>query len=599
MKCQLFVAALLLFTASLGIAQPYHRYRYIGQAGDDQIFDFTNASGSDFIAVGSIKGANGTIVHGTTNAKDGLVAKVSPNGGIVWAYSYGGDLDDEFYRVVRHQGFYYCFGYTKSYRISGDATKADMFLVKIDENGVVQWARNIGNPTTVNGVRQNDVGFLVTETSGQDIIVIGTTGSGSTSDSDIIIFRVTPNGTLVFGKNYNDNSLGYQQAEFAREVLRYGNEYVMACQRYASYNSIGSREAMLIKMNENGGKIWARKLDFPGTDAGSTGIYSLHLDIAKNKIATGGFYYDNTSNPEPVIFNDIRWTTGAQTLAAAPRATVYSVNTKAYVQAQVFSKGNNLPGAYINFIGSLGSGTAEDVIMANVDSLYTPIQQQRLFGGGGYEQIRRPVSVASGNDVINMGFTNSAPSCSYDILFNRLQSNLNFDSTSVAHCNRTTNIQITNMTYANTDMLNDVVVSDLDASWFATINSFPARIDVTNALSLRYDRCGCSVGAITSNCNTSGGPAAITVVQNGLTGETEVKGELDPTKKQNISYFYFKIYDVSDIIYYETDKEVNLQNGVKLKKGQKDLSAGLYFWQYEATLKDGTTHRQAGSFTIK
>jgi hypothetical protein len=591
-----YILAALLLCSVQAMAQPYHRYRYIGQANDDQIYDFVASSDGNFIAVGGIKSNNSTIVHGTLVAKDALITKISPNGSIIWAYSYGGNYDEELYRIIRHQGFYYCIGYTKSYVISGGNTTTDIFLVKINEAGVVQWAKNFGDPVS-SSTRVNDQGFLVIETSGPDILIVGTNGHGNNSDSNILIFRVQPNGNVTFAKSYSDGSTN-NGSDFAREIIRYGNEYVLACQRLNSSNSNGSRESVLMKIREDNGNIdWARSLN--GSPSNSNGIYSLYFDTQREKIVAGGFYAVSGSDIEPIIFNDIRWSNGTSFLAT-PRARLYSVNTNAYTQAQVFAKSPASSGIFVNFIGAINT-TGNDVVMGNIDSTFTAISEQRRFGGGGYEQIRRPVSLPVGNDVVAMGFTNSAPSCGYDILFSRMKSNLDFDSTTSAACIKTAAIQVTNMNYTNT-ALSTFTATDLTvSSWHATIAvGGLSPFDVSAHLSLRYDRCGCSTGSVNPNCTTSSGAALrISMSQPASGDEATFTGDLDPIKKQDILYFYFRIFDPSDLTYYETDKEQNLKNGVNLKKGQKGLTTGLYYWQYEATMKDGSTIQDGGTFTIK
>jgi hypothetical protein len=604
----IYTGLTLLFMVSWGYAQPYHRLRTLGHTGDDYFYDFVSSTDGNYVAVGSIKGDN-SVVQGPNLARDGLVAKVSPDGNIIWAFSFGGDLDEEFYRVIRHHGFYYCLGYTKSYIISGNNTKADMFLVKLNENGAVQWAKNFGNPTT-NTNLQNDVGFLLSETSGPDIMVVGTTGHSNSDQSDIILFKVKPDGTVIFSKSYNDNNIG-SSSDFARDILRVGNEYAIACNTHNS-NYYVTREAVLLKINENGGLIWARAFNTPPL-TGSTGIYSLLFDAQRNTLAAGGFWFEGSSgtyNQEPIVFNDIRWSDGAPVTGAGPRARVYSVNSKVYNVGYIYPKGNNQQEVLINLIAGAGVLNGDDVVLASLDPTFSvvtssgTILNQRRFGGSGYEQVGRIRSIMGSNDLITMGFTNSLSSCGYDLYFNRLKANFQFDSTNSIFCTKNPNpinIGITAMNYTNVNFLNSILVEDLpSANWHANITSLPFK-NVTSFLLLRYDRCGCSTGSVTTCSGSSGGSrtANFSLTQNETSGETDIKGDIDQIKKKDIAYFNFKIYDFNDFVYYETDDEGILKNGVKVKKGEKGLIAGFYFWKYEATLKDGTTDIQHGSFTVK
>jgi hypothetical protein len=592
----IFTTAFLLFTVYWGWAQPYHRLRLIGSHGDEKINDFVSSTDGNFIAVGEIVGdetvADGDFGH------DALVAKVSPDGEIIWAYTCGNLSVDQFVKVVRHKGFYYCLGtnYPNSSRFN------DMFLIKIDENGTLQWAKGFGS--TDPNIR--DIGFVISETSDEDIIIAGTT-----NNDDIIIFRVRPNGTVVFEKRYGSDNATEGFRPLA--MIRSGKEYVLAGMKS------NPNTAMLLKIDENGNLLWARKFGLPDASQ-TTSISSLFLDPERNKLVTAG-YYSGISGSDPILFNDIRWSDGAPVAGSGPRAKIFSVNSMANSKGEISPKGNNQKGVFINFFDGVTSITevlpggvvnnlviTTGVVLASLDTSFSIVENQCHFRNFTNRNVYRSISpagrlhsIAGTNDIVSIGRMGAGGnSCGGDIYFARFKSDFKFDSTTTdtsQYCSRFAPIEISSTNYTNTDMFSNVIVSGTGLTHY-DITSLPYR-NITDKFLLRYDRCGCATGITTSCDPPLPATASFVLKQNETKGDVEIKGSIDPAKKKDIVAFSFIVHDLDDLVYYETDKEENLKNGVNLKKSQKDLPSGLYFWKYKAVLTDGRIDIQEGAFTIK
>jgi uncharacterized delta-60 repeat protein len=132
----------------------------------------------------------GYIVAGYTNSfgvgGDILLIKTDANGNIIWAKTYGGTSWDEAFTVQQtSDGGYIVAGYTSSF----GAGSWDIFLVKTDANGNVQWAKTYGG---TNEERARSV----QQTSDGGYIVGGWTRSFGAGSWDIFLVKTDANGNI-------------------------------------------------------------------------------------------------------------------------------------------------------------------------------------------------------------------------------------------------------------------------------------------------------------------------------------------------------------------------------------------------------------------
>ena len=148
-------------------------------------------SGND-VALSIIASAGGFVITGYTNSNDGdvtglhgttaffsdmWVIKLDDNGAIVWAKTYGGHFDDEGLSIIATpDGGYAIVGATASN--DGDVSgyhdgqgTDDIWVVKLNADGVRQWTKTIGG-------MNDDVGCSIIPVSGGYII------SGFTNSND-------------------------------------------------------------------------------------------------------------------------------------------------------------------------------------------------------------------------------------------------------------------------------------------------------------------------------------------------------------------------------------------------------------------------------
>jgi len=151
----------------------------------------------------------GYIVAGYTwsfgTGGDILLIKTDANGNVQWAKTYGGTGADYAFSVRQtSDGGYIVAGRTNSFGAGG----SDAFLIKTDAFGNVQWSKTYGEAGY-------DVAYSVRQTSDGGYIVAGGTGSFGAGFSDIFLIKTNASGNLQWAKTY-----GGTGEDWANSVLQ-------------------------------------------------------------------------------------------------------------------------------------------------------------------------------------------------------------------------------------------------------------------------------------------------------------------------------------------------------------------------------------------
>ncbi len=115
---------------------------------------------------------------------DLLLHKTDSEGTVEWSYAFGGTGRDYGHSVVQTaDGGFLATGYTLSYGAGGD----DVFLVKTDSEGHLEWQTTYGGSAS-------DVGYAVAKTSEGGYAVAGHTLSYGAGMHDVWLIRLAPEG---------------------------------------------------------------------------------------------------------------------------------------------------------------------------------------------------------------------------------------------------------------------------------------------------------------------------------------------------------------------------------------------------------------------
>jgi len=116
--------------------------------------------------------------------KDVYVIKLDAKGNLQWTKTIGGEKNDGGRSLIQtSDGGYAIAGYTTSFG-AGDC---DVYVVKLDANGKLQWTKTIGGPDSEEGV------YLI-QTSDGGYAIAGTTRSFGAGETDVYFIKLDKNG---------------------------------------------------------------------------------------------------------------------------------------------------------------------------------------------------------------------------------------------------------------------------------------------------------------------------------------------------------------------------------------------------------------------
>jgi hypothetical protein len=200
-----------------------------GGTDDDRAYSVQQTSDGGYILAGFTAsfGAGGY---------DIFLIKTDANGNIQWAKTFGGTYSDRATSVQQtSDGGYIVAGGTWSF----GAGSNDIFLIKTDAKGNIQWAKTYGGTA-------DDLASSVQQTSDGGYIVVGYTYSFGAGGYDIFLIKTDAKGNIQWAKTYggatDDGASSVQQTS--------DGGYIVAGWTYSF--SAGDDDIFLIKMNARG-----------------------------------------------------------------------------------------------------------------------------------------------------------------------------------------------------------------------------------------------------------------------------------------------------------------------------------------------------------
>ncbi len=242
----------------------------------------------------------GNITRYTSGGNDGFLAKYDVNGNIVWARDFGCPTSSDKGRAlaVSPSGNVYITGnFSVTGTFSGLTLNAnganDIFVVKYDTNGDIQWAKKAG------GSKQ-DRGYGLTIDANENIYVAGTFTASATF-SGTTITNAGNHSTFLAKYNSSGNFQWVKEAGACCDTTKanavaldengniYVTGYFMDSTQFGSFgfNGIGNDtlpDAYLVKYDPLGNVVWARQAGGPDEDA----AYGVVVDTLNHLIYTTG-----------------------------------------------------------------------------------------------------------------------------------------------------------------------------------------------------------------------------------------------------------------------------------------------------------------------
>lgn len=216
-------------------------------------------------------------------ANDLYALKVDINFNLIWHLNIGGTDNDYSGGLVElADSSILIVGDTRSFSTGG----YDIYLVKIDKNGILVWDRTYGD------IYDNGSQGII-KTHDQKIFIYGETHTGIGLDFDFYTLLIDVDGTQIW--QYN---LGYNGTDAAFSAIELSTgDFVLT--GYSNSNNVNLPiDLTVFKMNRNGSIIWQHYYGGDGIDIGYNIIPSVN-----NGILVVGQSYDNTFDTQQYLLH--------------------------------------------------------------------------------------------------------------------------------------------------------------------------------------------------------------------------------------------------------------------------------------------------------
>jgi outer membrane protein assembly factor BamB/pimeloyl-ACP methyl ester carboxylesterase len=190
----------------------------------------------------------GTASFGTVG-NDIWLVKTDSAGNMQWNKTYGGTGAERAWSAVQTiDGGYAIGGWTTSFGAGG----ADLWLIKTDSTGNMQWNKTFGGNGT-------DYGLSIVQTNDGGYAVAGSTTTFGVGSADVWLVKFSSSGVMEWNRTYGGT--GYDEA-YALRIASDGG-YAMGC--WTNSFGAGGNDFWLVKTDSAGNMQWNKT--YGGTGA--------------------------------------------------------------------------------------------------------------------------------------------------------------------------------------------------------------------------------------------------------------------------------------------------------------------------------------------
>lgn len=213
-----------------------------------------------YVATGPVNSLNGDVT-GNHGATDFWVLKINEYGQIQWKECFGGDyFDQPIYCALTNDGGFIVVGHTYSFTgdIQGNHGGSDIWVLKLDRKGKVQWKKALG------GSGHEYASRILQHKDGTFLI----SGSADSKDGDVRNYNGNQNGWLVklnatgniiwqklFGGTVRENITSIALTTDGGYIL---TESIFSKETDSGGNALYS-DYQIIKLDEDGNPEWQKK----------------------------------------------------------------------------------------------------------------------------------------------------------------------------------------------------------------------------------------------------------------------------------------------------------------------------------------------------
>jgi hypothetical protein len=257
---------------------------------------------------------------------DMYVVKLDSGGNVQWAKTIGGSGDDGAYSIIQSSdGGYVVAGFTKSFGAGG----SDMYVVKLDSGGNVQWAKTIGGSG-------DDGAYSIIQSSDGGYAVAGSTRSFGAGYYDMYVVKLDSGGNVQWAKTIDGNG-----DDGAYSIIQ-SSDGGYAVAGFTSRLVAGYYDMYVVKLDSGGNVQWAKTIGGSDWDQAGSIIQSSDGGYAvagfTSNFGAGGDMYVVKLDSE----GNVQWT-----------KTIGGIN---YDQAYSIIRSSDGGYAVAGFTSSFGAG---------------------------------------------------------------------------------------------------------------------------------------------------------------------------------------------------------------------------------------------------
>ena len=249
--------------------------RSYGDAQDETANSIDISIGGGFII-------SGEVINENTGFSLCYLIKIDNEGGLDWSNTFGGNQNDNGLSVISTNDA--GFAITGMTRSLGDSN-GDVWLIKVNSNGEMEWERTYGGDDT-------EYGRTIQQTVDGGYIIIGQTESFGLGYNDAYLIKTDSQGNEIWSQTF-----GGQGTDQGRQVVNTLDEGYLISGYTDSFGTLGGFNFWLVKANSLGELEWQRFYGEQGDDRGLSGIQT-----SDGGYAIAGYTNSGTSSGSDILF---------------------------------------------------------------------------------------------------------------------------------------------------------------------------------------------------------------------------------------------------------------------------------------------------------
>ena len=217
----------------------------------------------------------GWVETGETTGQDVYVARTDSLGNLLWQKTYGGTANEQgnAMAITPDKGFVVAGTIS-----GGEGTPSDAYLLKVDSIGSAKWYRLYGGPSS-------DEAQDVAATADGELLIAGTTGSGTNGGSDMLLIRADSLGYSIHQKVF-----GGQDDEYGHAMVAMADGGCLIAGTTESYGN-GDKDVFVVKTDATDQLAWHKNFGSTGPDQG----YGVAITRDNGFVVAGSTESDSTN----------------------------------------------------------------------------------------------------------------------------------------------------------------------------------------------------------------------------------------------------------------------------------------------------------------